>query len=62
MWFSFSAGSCDGFPRTDPLIFSLLSVAVCSVVVTVSCYGDVREISENEVEELVDEPGTTNGT
>ena len=59
--FSVSAGSCDGFPGTDSLIFSLLSVAGYSVVVTVSCDEDVGEVGENGVEELVDKPGTTNG-
>ena len=33
--------------------------AGCSVGVTVSCDEDVREVGENEVEELVDRPGTT---
>ena len=30
--------------------------------VTVSCSEDVGEVGEDEVEELVDRPGTTNGT
>ena len=50
------------FPRADEssLAFSLLLVAGISVSVTVSCDENVGEV--DEVEELVDEPGTTNGT
>ena len=29
---------------------------------TVSCYEDVEETGEDEIEELVGRPGTTNGT
>ena len=32
------------------------------MVVTVSCDDDVGEVGEDEVKELVDKPGTTNGT
>ena len=42
------------------LAFSLLLVAGTSVSVTVSCDEDVGD--EDEVEELVDQPGTTHGT
>ena len=41
---------------------SLLSVAGFSVLPTVSCDEDVQEANEDEVEALVDRPGTTNGT
>ena len=60
--FSISVDSCHEFPRADesPLAFSLLLVARISVSVTVSCEEDVGEV--DEVEELVDKPGTTNGT
>ena len=60
--FSVSAGSCDGFPRTDSLVLSLLPVAGISVVNTVSCYEDVGEAGDDDVKELVDKPKTTNGT
>ena len=57
--FSISFDSCHEFPRADEssLVFSLLLVVGISVSVTVSC---VREV--DEVEELVDQPSTTNGT
>ena len=41
--------------------FQLLSAGF-SVLITVSCDEDVEETGEDEVEELVDMPGTTNGT
>ena len=46
------------FPRADEssLVLSLLVAGI----VTVSCDEDVREV--DEAEELVDKPGTTNGT
>ena len=49
--------SCD----TAPTI-SLLSVAGFSVLITVSCDEDAEEEGVGVVEELVDKPGTTNGT
>ena len=60
----FSAGSRDGSPRTlsKPLILSLLVDAGCCVGVTASCDADVGEVSEAELEEPVDKPGTTIGT
>ena len=60
--FSVSTGPCDRFPCTSSLILSLLVGAGCSVGVTVYCDEDVREVGEDEVEELVDRPGTTKGT
>ena len=45
-----------------PHSYSLLGVAGCSVGVMVSCDEDVGEVGEDEVEELVDRQGTTNGT
>ena len=41
---------------------SLLVDAGCSVGVTASCDDDAGEAGEDELEELVDRPGTTNGT
>ena len=60
--FSVSAGSCNGFHRNSALIISLLSVAGFSVPNTESCDEDVEEVGEDEAVELVDKPGTTNGT
>ena len=60
--FSVSADPRDRFPRDSSLTVSLLSVAGFSVLITVSCDEDVDEASEDEVEELVDRPGTTNGS
>ena len=60
--FSFSAGPRDESPRTSSLILSLLDDAGCSVGVTASCDEDVRDVGEDELEELVDRPGTTKGT
>ena len=59
---SFSADSCHEYPRANDssLVRSLLLVAGISVSVTVSCDEDVAEV--DEVEQLVDKPGTTNGT
>ena len=53
---------CFRFLRDSSLIISLLSVAGFSVLITVSCDENVEEASEDEVEELVDRPRTTNGT
>ena len=47
-------------PRADSLVLSLLPVAGIYVVIKVSCDEDVGEV--DEVEELVDKPGTTNAT
>ena len=32
------------------------------MLITVSCDEDVEEVGEDDVEEFVDKPGTTNGT
>ena len=55
---------CNGSPRANDstLVLPLLVVAGSSVSVTVSCDEDVGEVDGDEVEELVDKPGTTNGT
>ena len=42
--------------------FHLFLLLDFSVLITVSCDEDVEEAGEDEVEELVDRPGTTNGT
>ena len=55
--FSISAGPCDRFPCTSTLVLSLHGVAGCTVGDE-----DVGEVDELEVEELLDRPGTTNGT
>ena len=60
--FSVSAGPRDRFACTYSLIFSLLVDAGWSVRVTLSFDEDVEEAGADEVEELVDRPGTTNGT
>ena len=60
--FSVSADPRDGLPRDSSLIISLLSDAGFSVLITVYCDEDVDEAGEDEVEELVDTPGITNGT
>ena len=61
--FSVSADPHDGIPRTDSsLILPLLSVAGCSVPITESFDENVGEEGDDEVEELGDKPGTTNGT
>ena len=49
-----------GFPGDSSLTVSLLSVAGFSVLITVSCDEDVEKAGVNEVEELVEIPGTTN--
>ena len=54
--------ACDRFPCTSSLVPSPLLDAGYSVGVTVSCDEDVREVGEDEVEELVDGPGTTRCT
>ncbi len=59
--FSVSAGQRDESPCTSSLILSLLVDAGCSVGVTASCDEDAGDVGEDELEELVDRPGTTNG-
>ena len=44
------------------LALSLLVDAGCTVGVTASCDEDGGDVGEDELEELVDRPGTTNGT
>ena len=62
--FWYSSGSRDGSLRTlsVPLVLSLLVDAGCCVGATASCDEDVGEESEDELEELVDKPGTMKGT
>ena len=62
--FGISAGPRDGSLRTlsMPRVFSLLFLAGCCVGTMGSCGTNVGEVSEDEVEELVDRPGTTKGT
>ena len=60
--FSVSSGPRDEFPRTPSLILSLLVDAGCCVGITASCDDDVGDVGEDELEELVDRPGTTIGT
>ena len=60
--FSVSGDPRDGFPRESSLIVSHLSCAGFSVLTTESCDEDVEEACEDEREELVDKPRTTNGT
>ena len=50
------------FPRTSSLMLSLLVDAGCYVGSAVSCDVAVGNVGEDELEELVDRPGTTNGT
>ena len=59
--FSVSVGPRDKFPCTSSRIYSLLVAARCSVGATVTCDEDLEE-GEDELEEIVDRPGTTNGT
>ena len=54
--------SGDGFPRDSALTLPLLSVAGFSVPTTESCVEDVEEVGQDDVEQLVEKPGTTNGT
>ena len=51
----------DEFPHTSSLIISLLVAAGCSVGVTASFDEDVREVGEDELDEVVERPGTTKG-
>ena len=57
-----SAGSCDGFSCNSTLILSHLSFAGFPVPITEPFDEDVEEVDDDEVEELVDRPGTTKGT
>ena len=50
-----------GFPVQTSLTLTSF-FAGCSVTVTVTCDQDVGEVGEDEVEELLDRPVTTNGT
>ena len=64
--FSVSVGSCNGFPRSSPLVLPLLPGTGFSVYL-VSSNTESRDEDDGEVgvgvaEELVDKPGTTNGT
>ena len=62
--FSVSVGLCSGSPRVLPLL--LLSGTGFSVYLltsnTESCDEGDEEVGVGVVEELVDKPGTTNGT
>ena len=63
----FSVDSCSGSPRSSSLVLSLLSCTGFSMYLltsnTESCDEDDGEVGEGVVEEeLVDKPGTTNGT
>ena len=64
--FLVSVGLCSGFHRNSSFVLPLLSVAGFSVHLltsnTESCDEDVVEARVGDVEELVDKPGTTNGT
>ena len=44
------------------LALSILVYAGCCVEITASCDEDVGDAGEDELEELEDRPGTTNGT
>ena len=64
--FSVSVGLCCGFPRRSSLILPLLSGTGFSMYLLTSnaepCDEDDDEVGVGVVEELVDKPGTTNGT
>ena len=60
--FSVFADPRDWFLRVSSLMISLLSVVGFSVPTTESCCEDVEELGQDEAEELVDRPGTKNGT
>ena len=57
LFFSVSAGSRNGLPHTVLLGLSLLVGAGCSA----SCNTGAGDVGVAELEELVDEPGTTIG-
>ena len=52
----------DGFLRDSSFIVLLLSVAGFLVAIRESCDEDVEEAGEEEVHEVVDGSGKTNGT
>ena len=56
--FSVSAGPRDESRRSS----SLPADAGCCVGITASCHEDVGDVRGDELEELVDGPGSTNGT
>ena len=64
--FRFLWVSCSGFPCSSSLALPLLSCTGFSVYLltsnTESCDEDDAKVDEGVVEELVDKPGTTNGT
>ena len=64
--FSVSVGLCSGFLCSSSLVLPLLSGTGFSVYLlisnTESCDEDDEEAGVGAVEELVDKPGTTNGT
>ena len=62
--FWISSGSRDGSLRTLSmiLVLSLHVDAGYCVGTTASCDEDVRDVGEDKLEELVERPGTTNGT
>ena len=73
MWVLVSVESCNGSPRSSPLVLSLFSGTGASTSLffdteslfsdVVSCDEDGDEADEGVVEEeLIDIPGTTNGT
>ena len=52
----------DESSRTSLLMLSLLVDAGCCTGIAASCGIDVGDAGEDELEELVNRPGTTNGT
>ena len=64
--FSVFVDLCSGFVRNSSLVLPLLSGTGFSVYLltsnTESCDEDVEEVGVGVVEELIDKPGTTNGT
>ena len=64
--FSVSVDPCTGFHRDSSLILPLHSAAGFSAYLltskTESCDEDVEEVGVGVVEDLVEKPGTTNGT
>ena len=64
--FSVSVGLCNGLHRSSSLVLPLLSGVGFSVYLLTSitefCDEDFDEVGENDVEEFVDKPWTTNGT
>ena len=64
--FSVSVRLCSGFPRSSSIVLPLLSGTGFSVYLltsnTESRDEDDDEVGVGAVDELVDKPGTTNGT